>query len=257
MLKLTLENQIIDLPDLNRFRIGDHVIVDASADNDRFQGVIIGIEMNRRFSIGPLEPSITLLHDGYITDGFKPIDCRKVDLPSIAPISSGIAAEVQSDNVISGGECRGGQTDQPLASNLSAHPDLRGYQDRVSAAHHALFHDDPTDVAERVARFFEEAVETCQAFGLDFADAHHLVNYTYDRPVGEPAKEIGASLLTLASLCVVAGYDLMACGKADLEKLQRPETIARIRAKRSTRHGRGPLPGIDPDALRDAKEWTE
>lgn len=121
-----------------------------------------------------------------------------------------------------------------------------GYQDRVAAAHHALFHDDPTDIAERVARFFEEATETCQAFGLDFADAHQLVNYTYDRPVGEPAKEIGAAMLTLTSLCVVAGYNLMECAEADLEKLQRPETIARIRAKRSTRHGRGPLPGIDP-----------
>jgi hypothetical protein len=85
MLKLSQENQIIDLPDLNRFRIGDEVIVDASADNDRFEGVIIGIEMTRRYSFGPLEPSITLLHEGYITDGFKPIDCRKVDTQAPAP----------------------------------------------------------------------------------------------------------------------------------------------------------------------------
>jgi R67 dihydrofolate reductase len=131
-----------------------------------------------------------------------------------------------------------------LAPSPSTH--LRGYQERVAAAHHALFHDDPTDVAERVARFFEEAVETCQALGLTHYDADKLLNYTYDRPVGEPKKEIGAALLTLASLCVVAGYDLAECGEADLEKLQRPETIARIRAKRSTRHGRGPLPGLDP-----------
>ncbi|OJF97617.1 hypothetical protein [Pararhizobium antarcticum] len=88
MLKLSLENKLIDLPDLNRFQIGDEVVVDASADNDRFEGVIIGIEMNRRFSIGPLEPSITLLHDGYITDGFKPIDCRKVN-PSPTPRERG------------------------------------------------------------------------------------------------------------------------------------------------------------------------
>lgn len=52
MLKLTRENQIIDLPDLNRFHIGDKVIVDAGADNDRFEGVVIGIEMTRRFSSG-------------------------------------------------------------------------------------------------------------------------------------------------------------------------------------------------------------
>ena len=122
------------------------------------------------------------------------------------------------------------------------------YQDRVAAAHHALFHDDPTDVAERLARFFEEVNETCQAFGMSREDAHKLVDYTYSRPVGDPAKEIGAAMLTLASLSVVAGLDLSACAEADLEKLQRPETIARIRAKRSTRHGLGPLPGFDPSS---------
>jgi len=121
-----------------------------------------------------------------------------------------------------------------------------GYQDRVAAAHHALFHDDPTDIAERLARYAEETNEVLQAFGMSREDMHQLVDYTCDRPPGEPAKEIGAALLTLTSLCVIAGYDIMACGEADLEKLQRPETIARIRAKRSTRHGRGPLPGIDP-----------
>lgn len=125
-----------------------------------------------------------------------------------------------------------------------------GYQDRVAAAHHALFHDDPTDVPERLARFMEEVNETCQAFGMTREDAHRLVDYTYDRPAGEPAKEIGAAMLTLTSLCVVAGYDLMTCAEADLEKLQRPETIDRIRAKRSTRHGRGPLPGFDASRIR-------
>lgn len=120
------------------------------------------------------------------------------------------------------------------------------YQARVSAAHHALFHDDPTDIAERCARFFEEAAETAQAFGMTGDEARQLIDYTFGRPSGEPAKEIGAAALTLASLCVTAGYDMMACAEADLEKLQRPETIARIRAKRATRHGRGPLPGLDP-----------
>ncbi|MEI2299304.1 hypothetical protein [Ensifer sp. MJa1] len=126
--------------------------------------------------------------------------------------------------------------------------DTANYQGRVADAHHALFHDDPTDVAERLARFMEEANETCQALGMTREDAHRLVDYTYDRPAGEPAKEIGSAMLTLTSLCVVAGYDLMSCAEADLEKLQRPETIDRIRVKRSTRHGRGPLPGFDPSS---------
>ncbi len=79
MTKITQENRVIDIPGLNRLKIGDHVIVDASADNDRFEGVVIGIELQRLYGSEYLVPSITLLHDGYTTDGFKPGDCRKVE----------------------------------------------------------------------------------------------------------------------------------------------------------------------------------
>lgn len=120
------------------------------------------------------------------------------------------------------------------------------YQDRVTGAHHALFHDDPTDIPERNARAFEESIETAQAFGMPHAEAIELVNYTFSRPVGDPKKEIGASILTAFSLGIVAGFDVMEAAEAELSKMQQPETIARIRAKRATRHGRGPLPGLDP-----------
>nr|WP_196108108.1 MULTISPECIES: hypothetical protein [unclassified Ochrobactrum] len=76
-LTLTNENRLIDIPDLNRFKIGDEVICDATADYDRFEGVIIGLELTRMWGAGDLEPSITLLHDGYVTDGFKPRDLRQ------------------------------------------------------------------------------------------------------------------------------------------------------------------------------------
>lgn len=135
------------------------------------------------------------------------------------------------------------------AAYLSALSSIKGkpsFQDRVAAAHVALFAEDPTDVPERAARFFEESNETCQSFGMTREEAHALVDYTYDRPMGDQKKEIGSVSLTLTSLCVVAGYDRSECEEADLEKLVRPETIARIRAKRATRHGRGPLPGLDP-----------
>ncbi|WP_244475506.1 hypothetical protein [Rhizobium sp. Leaf311] len=123
------------------------------------------------------------------------------------------------------------------------------YQSRVEAAHYALFHDDPTDIAERNARCFEESIETAQAFGMTEDEAIALVKYTFSRPVGDPAKEIGAKVLTAFSLGVIANIDVMAAAEADLEKLQRPETIERIRAKRATRHGRGPLPGFDPSTI--------
>ncbi len=81
---LSMENKIVDIPDLNRFRIGDHVIADACFDHDRFEGVIIGIELVRvhGFRSLTLTPSITLLHDGdQITDEFQPAHLRKVEGP--------------------------------------------------------------------------------------------------------------------------------------------------------------------------------
>ena len=76
MLKLSPENKIIDIPDLNRFRIGDHVIADECAAHDQHEGIIVGIELQRLYGSEYLQPSITLLHDGYLTDGFKPADLR-------------------------------------------------------------------------------------------------------------------------------------------------------------------------------------
>lgn len=165
--------------------------------------------------------------------------------PGPAEMIQRIVDRFETLNLIGEAEKRGDFWGVPGSAQVQ---DVAGFQQRVEAAHHALFHDDPTDIDERRARFWEEAGETVQSFGMTEEDAIELVRYTWSRAKGEPAKEIGAAMLTLASLCVVAGYDLSECAEADLEKLQRPETIARIRAKRSTRHGRGPLPGFDPAA---------
>lgn len=119
-----------------------------------------------------------------------------------------------------------------------------GFQSRVAKAHDALFHDDPTDIAERRDRFGEESNELQQALGQTREAAHQLVDYTYDRPIGDVEKEIGAATLTLASLCVIGGWDMMACAEDDLSALQTPQKIAKVRAKRATRHGRSPLPGL-------------
>jgi hypothetical protein len=140
-----------------------------------------------------------------------------------------------------------------MTSTIQAHGDEL-FQDRVAQAHVALFHDDPTSLAERRDRFAEEALEVAQATGMTEEDAHKLVSYTFSRPVGEPEKEIGAAALTLASLCVVGGWDMMKCAEADLAQLQTPEKIAKVRAKRATRHGRGPLPGFSPSAP-EPKQW--
>lgn len=82
---LTLDNKLIDMPGLNRFRIGDHVVAEACADHDRFEGVVIGIELHRVYASAYLKPSITILHDGdQITDGFGADDLT-ISPTSVAP----------------------------------------------------------------------------------------------------------------------------------------------------------------------------
>lgn len=84
MIELTQENMIVDFPGLHRFRIGDKVVADECASHDRHEGVVVGIEMQRMYGSSYLVPSITLLHDGYLRDGFKPDDLRHID-PAPAP----------------------------------------------------------------------------------------------------------------------------------------------------------------------------
>jgi hypothetical protein len=77
------------------------------------------------------------------------------------------------------------------------------------------------DVTERGFRFGEEAVELLQAVGLTRMDVITLVNYVYDRPVGDMANEIGGCMVTLPSLAhavnlnlgMIATNTLAACWK--------------------------------------------
>lgn len=138
------------------------------------------------------------------------------------------------------------------------YPSIRGFQASVKDAHVPIFHDDPTSIYERTCRFFEEATELFQAMGVSEVDAHALVTRQFSRPRGDQMQEVGGVAVTLASLCVVAGIDLQDAATADLVKLQTPEQIARIRAKRATRDRNSPLPGRDSliqiDTNRSGKE---
>ena len=57
------------------------------------------------------------------------------------------------------------------------------------------------DTVERNHRFLEEALELVQAKGCTATEAHQLVDYVFNRPVGEPSQEVGGVMVTLAALC--------------------------------------------------------
>jgi hypothetical protein len=99
------------------------------------------------------------------------------------------------------------------------------------------------DVPERVQRFQEEANELCQAMGLTRKEAHMLVEYTWDRPVGEPHQEVGGAMTTLAALCFASGLDLQAATAAEFNRCNGPAVMQRIREKQALKPKSSPLPG--------------
>ncbi|WP_298704527.1 hypothetical protein [uncultured Variovorax sp.] len=129
-------------------------------------------------------------------------------------------------------------------------------QARNAAWMRIAFADDPTDLPERIARFGEEALELQQALGQSREDAHALVDYVYSRPAGAPATEFGQAAGSLACLAEFAGHDLEAAAEAELDRVSTPEFLAKLRAKRATRHGRGPLPGFSAPSTSEPEAPT-
>lgn len=123
---------------------------------------------------------------------------------------------------------------------------FRSYQDRCEDWLTEVCRNDPTDLPERRARFIEEALELVQALGMSESDVMEVVGYVFNRPLGLPGQEFGGAQSTLAVLAAHAGYDLMEEAEQELARVWQPEVMDKIRRKRATRHGRGPLPGDSP-----------
>lgn len=105
--------------------------------------------------------------------------------------------------------------------------------------------DCASDRVERNHRFVEEALETVQANGCSREDAHRLVDYVFDRPVGYLHQEVGGALVTLAALCAASGINMKEAGRDELHRIT--EKKEQVRAKRLAklereRSLRSPLP---------------
>lgn len=112
-----------------------------------------------------------------------------------------------------------------------------------------------SNMTERGDRLLEEVLELLQAHGYDKARIPTLVDYVFGRPVGDPAQEVGGVMVTLAGYCWVAGLDMHADGQAELDRINQPDVMARIRAKQEAKnalHFDTPLPGNAGAAV---EEW--
>ncbi len=118
------------------------------------------------------------------------------------------------------------------------------YQSRVGEWMKACFGDLVTyDRAERNFRFLEEALELAQACGATVDDARQLIEYVFNRPVGEPMQEVGGVMVTLAALCNAHAIHLDEAQEAELQRVW--AKIEQIRAKHASKplDVRSALPG--------------
>ncbi|APE27430.1 hypothetical protein [Aurantiacibacter gangjinensis] len=118
---------------------------------------------------------------------------------------------------------------------------ITSFQKRVESWLEACF---PVAVrsnrAERTHRFLEEALELAQANDCSREDALALVDYVYERPVGEPDLEVGGVMVTLAALCSASGINMDEAGDSELERNW--DRIETIRAKQAAKPHGSPLP---------------
>lgn len=99
-----------------------------------------------------------------------------------------------------------------------------------------------SDREERNHRFLEEALELVQSTGCTAIEAHRLVDYVYNRPVGEPAQEVGGCMVTLAALCLANNLDMHQAGETELARINQPDMVVKIRKKQATKPKHSPLP---------------
>lgn len=95
------------------------------------------------------------------------------------------------------------------------------------------------DTRERNHRFLEEALELVQSCGCTASEAHQLVDYVFNRPVGDPAQEAGGVAVTFAALGFANGLDIRDCGERELYRIWRH--ISEIREKQRTKPSHLPL----------------
>jgi len=98
------------------------------------------------------------------------------------------------------------------------------------------------DKVERNHRFLEEALELVQANNCSRLEAHQLVDYVFDRPVGEIHQEIGGVMVTRAALASALGISMQDDGYTELNRILQPEIMEKIKAKQKNKPKHSPLP---------------
>lgn len=101
-----------------------------------------------------------------------------------------------------------------------------------------------TDLQERVMRVLEEAMELAQSEGVGRAAAQRLIDRVWSRTVGDPVQESAGVEFTLRVYSRRKGFDLDMALERELERVEDPALIEKIRKKHADKVLQGV--GIDP-----------
>lgn len=74
------------------------------------------------------------------------------------------------------------------------------------------------NIEQRGLRMVEEAIEAAQAAGCEHKMLHKLIDYIYDRPVGNLKQELGGVQVCVAVLANAAGFS---ADQAELQEIER------------------------------------
>ncbi|MDY7537553.1 hypothetical protein RGU72_04710 [Undibacterium sp. 5I1] len=130
-------------------------------------------------------------------------------------------------------------------NNCGEGSQTKPYQVEVASWMKACFGDViSADTIERNHRFLEEALELVQACECTQSEAHQLVDYVFNRPIGEKTQEVGGVMVTLAALCQAQSIDMQEAGRVELERVW--TKVEQIRAKQASKPRYSPLPISQP-----------
>ena len=118
--------------------------------------------------------------------------------------------------------------------NPESDAEVLTFQKRVSAwVAKALGDDTAHNAPERSLRTVEEALELAQVCRVSREVLHRLVDYVFERPVGNAAQEISGVLVTLYSTADALDVNADEAFEAELARIQQPEVMEKIRRRQS------------------------
>lgn len=98
-----------------------------------------------------------------------------------------------------------------------------------------------SDSLERADRFTEESLELAQAIpGFTAERAHALVDYVFNRPIGELRQEVGGTIVCLAALCNTFGISIQEEANRELARIW--TKVDQIRSKQAAKPTGSALP---------------